>query len=210
MEKTKKLLELRKKARKSKPNFVVKESKFSARVKSRWRFPRGKHSAVRQMHKGRPALASVGYGAPKAVRGLDKSGLQKVVVGNVKQLSLLNKTTQGAVISGSVGNKNRLAILELAKKEKIAVLNVKDIDKLTAKITDNFNARKKLKEEKLKQKDKKKAEKEKKAEEKKKKEAEAKKTASSETSKVSEESSKSEKVKTEDEKELIKKIETSQ
>ena len=35
---------------KKRMNFVVKESNFSARVKSRWRFPRGKHSKVRQMH----------------------------------------------------------------------------------------------------------------------------------------------------------------
>ena len=60
--------------------FVEKESNFSARVKSRWRLPRGKHSKVRQMHKGRPALPGPGYGSQESKKGLHPSGLKIVAV----------------------------------------------------------------------------------------------------------------------------------
>ena len=105
-----KLMEHRKKAKKLKPNFVVKESKFSLGVKKRWRFPRGMHSAVRQQHKGRPALPSTGYGSPKMVKGLDKSGFVSVRVHTADDLLALDPKTQGAVISGKLGMKNKLSL----------------------------------------------------------------------------------------------------
>lgn len=144
-----KLLELRNNAKKVKPRFVVKESKFSARVKSRWRFPRGKHSKVRQMHKGRPALPSTGFGSPKEVRGLHSSGLEMVVVHNRKDLESLDAQKQGAVISGKVGKKKKMELLALAAEKKITVLNVKDLSKEIEKIKGSFEERKKLKKERL-------------------------------------------------------------
>ncbi len=166
----KKLLEIRKKIKDAKPTFVVKESNFSARVKRRWRFPRGKHSKVRQMHKGRPSLVSPGYGSPRAVRGLHASGKEIVVVNNQKELLSLNKETQGAVIASNVGNKKKLSLLELASKEKISLLNVKNIDELKKEIMDKFSLRKKQKAEETKKRSSKKAEIKKKAEEKEKEE----------------------------------------
>ena len=74
-----KSLQERKRMRKRNPPFVVKESNNQARVKSRWRFPRGRHSQVRQMHKGKPGMPNPGYGVPKAVRGLHSSGLKKLL-----------------------------------------------------------------------------------------------------------------------------------
>ncbi|MBT6774545.1 50S ribosomal protein L32e [Candidatus Woesearchaeota archaeon] len=163
------LLELKKKNKKSRSKFVVKESKFSARVKSRWRFPRGKHSKVRQMHKGRPTLVSAGFRSPRAVRGLHSSGLEFATVNNVKELMTLNPEKQGALIS-KIGNKKKLDLLKLALEKKIAVLNVKNVADAIKKIEDSFSARKKLKEEKTKVKGKKEEDKKKRAEEKKKKE----------------------------------------
>lgn len=163
----KKLLELRNKANKKKPGFVVKESNFSARVKSRWRFPRGKHSKVRQMHCGRPALPGTGYGSPKEVRGLHPSGLEMVVVNNGKELESLDAQKQGAVISSNVGMKKRMGLLALALEKKIMVLNVKDPAKEIEMIKNNFEGRKKLKKEKLSLASKKEEEKKKKAEERK-------------------------------------------
>src|SRR3989344_2903301 len=105
MEARKRLLNLRKAAKKKKPHFVVRESHFGGRVKKRWRFPQGKHSAVREGHKGRPALVTIGYGSPRAVRGLHSSGLERVLVHNARDLLLVNPTLQGAVISSGVGKK---------------------------------------------------------------------------------------------------------
>ncbi len=168
------LLKLRKEARKRSPLFVVKASKFSKRVPSRWRYPNGRHSPIRQEHRGKPALVRIGYGLPKAVRGLHESGLQFVTVHTASELLKLNKQEQGAVISGKVGNRKRLALLELAIQKGIRVLNLKDAQCLQ-KLKEDFAERKKNKTEKAKQKGKKQQEKEKQAIEKKKKEEEEKK-----------------------------------
>lgn len=171
MEKIKNLLEVRKKIKSVKPTFIVKEANFSARVKRRWRFPRGKHSSTRQYHKGRPKLVNQGYGSPKAVRFLPWSGKKAVRVSNVQELLSLDSREQSAVIS-KVGRKKMLELLQLAKEKKIEVLNVKDIDKLMGEIKSKFAARKKLRDEKTKEKTKKQEEKKKKAEEKEKKKKE--------------------------------------
>jgi large subunit ribosomal protein L32e len=166
----KKLLEIRKRIKKNKPTFVVKESNFSSRVKRRWRFPRGMHSKVRQMHRGRPKLVSPGYGSPKSVANLHHSGLQQILIKNKKELLKVDNKLQGAIIAREVGNKKRLELLQLAEEKEIRVLNVKDTTKLIGKINERFAERKKVKEERGKHKSKKEAEKKKKAEEKKKKE----------------------------------------
>src|SRR3989344_2221743 len=134
------LLKLRKEMKK--PAFVVKESNFSARVKVRWRFPRGRHSKVRQMHCGRPAMPNPGYGAPAEVRGLHQSGLEMVVVRNAQELQVLNPKTQGAIIAASVGNKKKISLLELAQQKKITLLNVKDASTAAKKLVSDFEQRK--------------------------------------------------------------------
>ena len=67
-------------AKRKKPDFVLKESKFFARIKKRWRYPRGKHSPVRQRHKGRPPLPTPGYGSPRAIKYQTKKGVKEILV----------------------------------------------------------------------------------------------------------------------------------
>ena len=162
----KKALEKRDKIKRNKPNFVVKESKFSARVKSRWRFPNGKHSKVRQMHKGRPVLPSLGFGSPRSVRGLHPSGLEVVMIFNVQDLATVDPSKQGAMISTRVGKRKKLDILKSAAEKRITLLNVKDAVKLVEKIETMIVDKKKAKEKRSLNKHQKEAEKKKKAEEK--------------------------------------------
>jgi len=194
------MLELREKIKKRKPTFVVKESKFSARVKSRWRFPRGKHSKVRQMHKGRPKLVSTGYGSPKSVKHLHSSGLEKVMVKNKQELLALDTSKQGAIVSSQVGNRKKLEILHSAVENKIEILNLKDVNKCIEKIDADFEARKKIKQQKQKSKSEKEVVKKKKAEEKKKKEQEEKQTETVPEKGSNVEETKEEKIKEEKEK----------
>jgi large subunit ribosomal protein L32e len=144
-------LKLRKSIKSKKPNFVVKESSFSARVKNRWRFPRGKHSAVRQMHRGRNKLVTLGYGSPKDVKGLHPSGLKPIIINNEKEL-LSIKEGEGALLSSKLGNKKRLSLLNIALEKNMTLLNFKDIKKAIDKISNEFNARKKVREERIKRK----------------------------------------------------------
>lgn len=170
----KRLLELRNKLKRKKPRFVVRESNFCGRVKERWRYPQGKHSAVREEHKGRPALVTIGYGSPKAVRGLHSSGLEKVVVHTARELRQVHPDRQGAVIASGVGNRKRVELLTLAVEKKIRVLNIRDPQGVVEIIKKDLVDRRKVKAERQHTKVKKQEEKTQKAEEKKKKEAEEK------------------------------------
>ncbi|MBI2151950.1 hypothetical protein HYU21_04450, partial [Candidatus Woesearchaeota archaeon] len=110
------LLKLRNEAKKRKPHFKVKAANFSRRVKDRWRYPRGRHSPIRQKHRGKPRLVSIGYGSPSEVKGLHHSGMEMVMVHNASELLALDKTNQGAVLSAGLGGKKKLELLHLAEK----------------------------------------------------------------------------------------------
>ena len=148
-----------------KPGFVVKESNFNAGVKVRWRFPRGRHSKVRQMHCGRPAMPNPGYGAPREVRGLHHSGLEVVMVHNLEDLQALNPATQGAIIAAAVGNRKRLSLLEAAQQKKVTLLNVKDASATAKRLMSEFVQRKESRKTRFAEASKKEEQKHKKAEE---------------------------------------------
>jgi len=198
------LQDLRKKTSKRKPTFVVKEWKFGHGVKRRWRFPRGKHSKVRQMHKGRPALPHPGHGSPKSVYGLDKHALLPVLVKTSEDLMKINPITESVLISGKLGNRKRLELLSLVQEKNIT-LSQGDAPSILDKIKTAFNIRKKLRQEKLSVKSKKEQEKEKQAAEQEKKAAEEKKSKeSSVEDKVQQEEQKQKAQKSEAEKTIIK------
>ncbi len=157
------LLKLRKNMKK--PNFVVKESNFAPRIETRWRFPRGRHSKVRQMHCGRPAMPNPGFGAPREVRGLHHSGLEMVVVHNLEQLQALNPQTQGAIVAAAVGNRKKLSLLEAAQQNKITLLNIRDAGVAAQKLVSDFQQRKESRKVKLVEMSKKEEQKRKRAEE---------------------------------------------
>ena len=119
--------------------------------------------------KGRPVLVTIGYGSPRAVRGLHSSGLERVVVNNVQQLLAVDPHTQGAIIASGVGNRKKQELCLIAVQKKIRILNVRDPTALVKSITEEFEIRKKQRGTKTEEKTKKLQEKEKKAEEKKKK-----------------------------------------
>jgi len=168
-------LELRNRAKKNKYTFVVKESKFSASVKSKWKFPRGKHSKVRQMHRGRPALPNPGYGSPQDVKGLHSSGLKFNVIANITNLEGLDSKVDGIVISGNVGKRKKIELVTKVLEKGFTIINMKDAQKTINDIQAEFEERKKQRKDRLTVKDKKSEEKKKKAEEKKKKDEEDKK-----------------------------------
>jgi len=205
------LLKIRNRMNKKKPAFVRKDTYIKAKVKANWRKPRGKHSPVREQHKGRPKLVSPGYGSPKAVRNLHPSGLEVVVVNNQAELEQINPEKQGILISKTVGKKRKIDILKLALEKKLTVLNSKEPQKLLETLEAEFKKRQDSKKKKLTEKEKKEEEKKKKAAEKDKadkKESEEKVEAPESTVKEKkEETKKAEKTepKTEEEKEKAEK-----
>ncbi|MFH0956841.1 MAG: 50S ribosomal protein L32e [Candidatus Aenigmatarchaeota archaeon] len=118
-----KLLLLRKKKNAKKPAFRRQESCRYARIGDEWRKPRGRHSKLRKGYKERGKVPSLGYGSPRAVKGLSANGKNPILVSSVKDLSMLDPKKDVAVIKSPVGKKKRMEIAAEAEKLKIEVTN---------------------------------------------------------------------------------------
>lgn len=122
---TKKLLEIRNKAKARKPSFIRHDAHKKKRAGNPvWRRPKGRQNKMRLHKKGYARARSTGFGSPKAVYGLSQEGLKQIVVNNLAELSLLDPKTDGAIISRAVGDKKRAELLNLAKEKNITVLNI--------------------------------------------------------------------------------------
>jgi len=123
LEKLKEIVELREKVKKKKPNFVRQESWRYDRLDESWRKPRGIDSKMRKEVKGWPAKVKVGYGGPKAARGLHPSAYREVIVYNVDDLSKVDPGVEAIRIAHTVGAKKRAEILRKAQEMGIRILN---------------------------------------------------------------------------------------
>ncbi|MBW2983695.1 50S ribosomal protein L32e [Candidatus Woesearchaeota archaeon] len=140
------LLELRKQIKGKKPKFVRQDLK-KKRVSKNWRRPRGIDSKLRLKLKGHAKKVSIGYGSPKKVKGLHKSGLKVVFVSSPADLDGINKEKEGAIIKGSVGLRKKVELVNKAKEKGIKILNLKDPDQFLKCVVELM---KKKKEEKRK------------------------------------------------------------
>lgn len=119
-----KLLKLRKRMKKKKPEFKRQESFRQKRLGSKWRRPRGRHSKLRIERKVRGKIPKPSYSSPKAVRGLNRKGFREVRVFNLKDLKGLDPGKEAIIIGGSVGKAKREEIIKKAKSLKITVSNL--------------------------------------------------------------------------------------
>lgn len=125
MQINKESLERRKKIAKHRPDFIRQESWRYARLAENWRKPKGIDNHQRKQKKGWPALVRVGYGGPKASRGLHPSGYTDNLVYNVKDLEKLNPKTDGIRFGHSVGKKKRLEVISKAKEMNFKIFNAR-------------------------------------------------------------------------------------
>jgi len=150
-------LTTKKQITKKKPNFIRQDSnKYN--FQSGWRKPRGLQSKLRLRKKGHSKIPKVGYGSPKATKGLDKFNLMPVLISNIKEIKSINRDSNSIILSSKMGNKSKIKILEECKKLNIQILNVKNMDELITKIKETKEKQKK--ESKQKEAKKKKAEEE--------------------------------------------------
>jgi len=120
---SRKLLQVRKRAKQKKPEFLRSESWRYSKMSKSWRRPRGLDHKMRRKIKGWPPMVSTGYKGPKVARGLHPSGFREVLVHNVGELIRVDPAVQAARIAHTVGKKKRALILAEAKQKKITVLN---------------------------------------------------------------------------------------
>jgi large subunit ribosomal protein L32e len=111
------------KRKRSTPRFVRQESWRYVRVKEQWRRPRGKTSKMRLGMRGWPKIVKVGYKRSRKERGLHPSGLEEVIVRRPADLEKIDAKTQIVKISHTVGERNRIAIMERAQALELTVAN---------------------------------------------------------------------------------------
>ncbi|MFH8080652.1 MAG: 50S ribosomal protein L32e [Candidatus Aenigmatarchaeota archaeon] len=105
-----------------KPEFK-RHGTYVRRAIKRWRRPRGRDNKMRRKEKSKGKRPSVGFGAPKSLRGLHPSGFKEVLISNVEELKKVNKETEAVRICSKVGKKKKLEIVNKAKEIGIKVLN---------------------------------------------------------------------------------------
>ena len=119
-------LALRQKIAERRPDFVRQESWRYKRVGLAWRKPKGiDNHQRRQKFRGRPGLVKVGYGGPKASRGLHPSGFTDNLVHNLVDLQKLDPKIDGVRIAHGVGTKKRVEIVAKAIEKKFKVFNAR-------------------------------------------------------------------------------------
>jgi large subunit ribosomal protein L32e len=68
-------------------------------------------------------MPTVGYGAPKELRGLHPSGFKEVLIQNLDDLKKIDREKEAGRISRRIGKRKRKLILERAKELNIKILN---------------------------------------------------------------------------------------
>ena len=120
---TRQLLKTRKKQKSKKPTFKRTDSHKKKKLDENWRRPRGLQSKLRKRIASKGAVVQVGYGSPRAVRGLHPSGFEDVLVRNLNDLQSIDPTYQAVRIARTVGVRKRQMIEEVAKNREIKLLN---------------------------------------------------------------------------------------
>ena len=138
----KRLLEQRKAQKAKKPHFKRQDWHKKARLKPKWRKPKGMDSKLRRHMHGHGYLPTTGYRSPAAVRGTHKSGLVQVLVHTLSQLDQINGKTHGIIIASAVGNRSRLEIFTKAQSKAIRILNYKNPAEHAKKVKDAIAANK--------------------------------------------------------------------
>ncbi|MCK4589273.1 MAG: 50S ribosomal protein L32e [Nanoarchaeota archaeon] len=143
------LLKVRAMKKKKQPVFRRQEitKKKKTRNNPSWRRPKGIQSKLRLNKKGHEAKPRKGWGSPKEVRGLHKSGLNFVLVCSFNDLNNLKKEEDGVVIGSKVGKRKKLDLIKKAEEKGLQILNIRDTKAFVEKVKKEREESKKRSEE---------------------------------------------------------------
>ncbi|GEM_PF-7033235 len=137
-------LTLRNTMKAKKPKFPRQQAHMLKQLASgSWNRPRGIHSKIRNAKRGKPAMPKIGYSSPNDVSGLDRHGKKEIFVATLAALQTVDKITEVAVLSGTLGTRSRVRLLTKARELHIPVKNVKDIDQYLTHVQADLAERKK-------------------------------------------------------------------
>jgi len=145
---SKDLLEIRKRIKARKPEFIRQDFHKKSGLKKKWRRPKGLHSKIRLNIRGKGKSVSSGYRAPKKIRGIHNSGMVIELVSSPKDLTRLDSKKHCLIISSSVGIKKRVIILKKTIDLGFNVLNIKSPNDYIKKIEERMSEKKKKEEKK--------------------------------------------------------------
>ena len=116
--------------------FLRQEAHFKKRIPLNWRKPKGRHSKLREKRRGLHKMPGIGF----------SKGKKKEIplIHNINELNQLKKGEK-AILSGKIGSKKKVQILEIALKKGIILTNHK-------KISEEINSIKEIHKEKPKEK----------------------------------------------------------
>lgn len=144
----KELLDIRKQMKSKKPDFIRQDIRKKARLKIKWRKPRGLDSKIRRKLSGRAKPVSQGYRSPRKVRGLHQSGLRQFIIRAVKDIDKLSPKEYCLIISSSLGKRKRVEVLKKAGEKDFRVVNIKSPEDYIKKAEEAIISRKKTEQEK--------------------------------------------------------------
>jgi large subunit ribosomal protein L32e len=139
-----KLLERKQKKKKRNPRFIRQDIHKKKRLSKLWRKPRGCDSKKRLMKNNR-LIVKPGYGTPAELREKDRDGKDIVNINSLSQVKKIDPKKQVVIVSGKIGLKRRLQLLEELVKLKIRVHNISDPEEYIKKKKAEFLEKKKQK-----------------------------------------------------------------
>jgi len=123
-------IELRKRLKGKKPEFLRQEWFRLSSLGRKWRSPKGNQSKLRMHKSGKGFIPHPGYGSPAAARGLHPSGFREVLINNIQSLAGIDPKVFAIRVSATVGRLKRAGIEKVAKEKGLKVLNPrKEADK---------------------------------------------------------------------------------
>ena len=80
-------IELRKKIKKRKPNFIRQDAHKKLRLKKKWRRAKGLHSKIRLNKRGYKIAIRKGYGSPKDAHNLYPEGIKRNLIPIIRHIN---------------------------------------------------------------------------------------------------------------------------
>lgn len=135
-------IELRNERKKKKPHFRNHNSHKIKRATNAYRRPKGIQNKMRLHHRGYSRVISVGYRSPVDSHGLTREGLVPVLVHHVNDLEGLESGKHGVVLGSGLGQRKRVQLAEEAAKQKLTIVNCKDVASYKASVEKDLAERK--------------------------------------------------------------------
>lgn len=118
------IVKIRNEIKSRKPKFLRQEVRRKKRIRNKdnWRKPRGSDAKMRLGFKGKRKIVKAGYGSPKEAKFLTRDGFKEVRIERVDDLKNIKAGCIG-VIGSTVGMKNKIKIINEAKKMNVQLSN---------------------------------------------------------------------------------------